>query len=55
MNVLYSQNSNDSGVGIVSQNFTDPGFDIYDSNGADDFVVPAGHKWAIQAVVVTGA
>jgi hypothetical protein len=54
LQILYSQNSNDSGVGIVSQNFTDPGFDIYDSQGADDFVVPAGTKWLIKGVIATG-
>jgi len=51
---LYSQNDNDAGVGIVSQDFTDPGFDIYDSNGADDFVVPAGHVWSVKGIAVTG-
>src|SRR6185437_7420966 len=33
----YSQRDNDNGVGIVSQNFLDSGFSIYDAAGADDF------------------
>lgn len=51
--VLWDQTSGDSGVAIVSQDFTDPGFDIYDSQGADDFVVPAG-GWHIKAIQVIG-
>jgi hypothetical protein len=51
---LYTQNDNDALVGIVSQDFTDAGFDIYDSNGADDFVVPAATTWQIQGVRITG-
>jgi len=50
---LYSQNDNDAGVGIVSQNF-EVSLDAYDSASADDFVVPAGFQWGIQQVVVTG-
>jgi uncharacterized membrane protein len=50
---LYDQNDNDSGVGISSQNF-ESAFDAYDDQGADDFVVPAGHKWVIKTVSVTG-
>jgi hypothetical protein len=41
-------------VGIISQNFLDQGFSIYDSSGADDFVVPEGETWTIQTVDVTG-
>jgi len=54
MSVLYDQNNNDAGVGIVSQDFTDSGFDIYDSNGADDFTVPAGATWRVGAIGVGG-
>lgn len=50
---LYDQNSNDSGVGIVSQNF-EASFDAYDSQGADDFAVPVGSCWKIKEVDVTG-
>lgn len=35
----YSNYRNDSGNGVVSQNFSDAGFDIYDSNAADSFTV----------------
>jgi hypothetical protein len=52
--VLYAQQSNDSGVGIVSQDFGDPGFDVYDAQGADDFTVPAGQTWTVKIVGVTG-
>jgi hypothetical protein len=54
LQILYSLNTNDSGVGIISQNFTDSGFDIYDSQGADDFIVPTGTKWLVKAVIATG-
>ena len=56
LSVLYNQNNNDSGVGIVSQDFTDAGgsFDIYDSQGADDFVVNGTIGWLVQGVAVTG-
>lgn len=35
----YSNLHNDTGIGIVSQNFTDAGYDIYDSYGAVPFAV----------------
>ncbi len=50
---LHDQNSDDSGVAAVSTNFTHD-FDSYDSYGADDFTVPAGHKWRIKQVEVSG-
>lgn len=49
---LYDQNSDDSGVAVISTNFFD--FDSFDSYGADDFTVPAGHKWKIKQVEVAG-
>jgi hypothetical protein len=52
--ILYNQNDNNASVGIVSQNFGDPGFDIYDAQAADDFAVPAGQTWTITSVFVTG-
>src|SRR6266496_6864515 len=52
--ILWNQNNNDTGVGITSQIFTDPGFDVYNGSGADDFVVPAGQRWLVQGVAVTG-
>ena len=52
--VLYDQTANDSGNGIVSQNFEST-FDAYDAQGADDFVVPAGKTWKVTEVDVAGA
>jgi hypothetical protein len=51
--VLYDQHGTDSGIGIVSQNF-ESSFDAYDSQAADDFVVPGGEKWRVREVDVTG-
>jgi hypothetical protein len=52
--ILYNQNSNDEGIAIISQNFTSGSASAFDSQGADDFVVPAGHKWTVSEVDVTG-
>lgn len=52
--MLYNQNSNSTGVGLVSDNFTSGSFSTYDDNGADDFVVPTGKKWKVGEVDVTG-
>src|SRR5213593_50377 len=46
--VLFDQETGSTGVSIVSQDFTDAGFDAYDALGAGDFVVPSGHTWTIQ-------
>jgi hypothetical protein len=51
---LYDQNSDDAGVAVISEDFSH-GFDSFDSYGADDFTVPAGHKWRIREVEVSGA
>jgi len=51
--ILYDQSSNDSGIGIVSQNF-ESSFDIYDAMAADDFTVPKGSKWKISEVDAFG-
>jgi len=51
--VLYDQNNNDDGIGIVSQNF-ESSFDQYDAQAADDFTVPGGAKWKVKEVDVTG-
>ena len=51
---LYDQNTNDSGVGLVSDNFDSGSFPSYSDQGADDFKVPKGHKWIVQEVDVTG-
>jgi hypothetical protein len=50
--VLYDQNNNDAGVGIVSQNF-EAAFDIYDSQGADTVKIKQTLVKANE-VVVTG-
>ena len=52
--VLYDQDNGftDSGSAIVSQRFG-PGFHMYDSQAADDFVVPSG-GWTIHEVDVVG-
>jgi hypothetical protein len=53
--ILYNQNSNDEGIAIVSQNFTSGSQGTaFDSQGADDFVVPVGHVWTVTEVDVTG-
>jgi hypothetical protein len=51
---LYDQNSNDSGSGIVSDNFDSGSFPSYTDQAADDFTVPSGHKWIVGEVDVTG-
>lgn len=52
--ILFQNGTDDTGIGIVSQDFTDSGFDIYDAQGADDFKVPKGHTWKIKEVDATG-
>jgi hypothetical protein len=51
--ILYSQNDNDQGVGISSQNF-EASLDPFDDAAADDFTIPAGMRWIVRAVIVTG-
>lgn len=50
-NVLYDQNSN-FGTAISSQNSS---YSSYSTAAADDFVIPAGRKWKVAEVDVTGA
>ena len=52
--VLYTQVDNDSGIGVVSQDF-ETANDGFDSEGADDFVVPPGVTWAVMSVTANGA
>jgi len=52
---LYDQTDNDTGVGIVSDNFDSGSFDSFDNQGADDFTVPSGHKWVVSEVDAPGA
>jgi S-layer homology domain len=51
--VLYSQNDNASGSGPVCQDFETVN-DSFDSEGADDFVVPSDASWQINSVTATG-
>lgn len=53
LKMLYNQNSNSTGVGLVSQNFSKTD-STYDATGADDFVVPAGKHWKVKEVDVSG-
>jgi hypothetical protein len=51
---LYNQNSNPTGLGIVSQNFTSGTYSNDNAEGADDFVVPDNTRWQITEVDVSG-
>jgi hypothetical protein len=51
--VLFDQTTDDSGIGIVSQTFEST-YSVYDSQGADDFVVPSGKTWTVSEVDVYG-
>jgi hypothetical protein len=54
--VLYDQYDNATvtpPVDITSQDF-EPDFDAFDTQAADDFVVPAGETWNIEEVDVLG-
>jgi hypothetical protein len=53
LKVLYSQNSNNGGTGIVSQQFGSSYPQLF-SQGADDFIVPTGSTWKVKEVDVTG-
>jgi hypothetical protein len=53
LKVLWDQRDGDSGIGIVAQNF-EVSFDAYDSQAADDFVVPEGETWVLKAIEVQG-
>ena len=52
--VLYDQYDFLAISNISSQNF-EPAYDQYDSQAADDFVVPGGQTWLINEVDVAGA
>ena len=52
--VLYDQTDNPGANSITSQDF-EAGFDIYDNQAADDFVVPAAVFWFVSQVEVAGA
>jgi hypothetical protein len=53
LTTLYDQTSDELSSTIGSQNFGAT-YSQYDDAAADDFVVPAGHKWAIKEVDVAG-
>ena len=50
---LYDQNNEVNGVAVISSDDDDV-WSAYSSSGADDFLVPQGHKWKVQQVEVTG-
>ncbi|MEO5952863.1 MAG: kelch repeat-containing protein, partial [Chloroflexia bacterium] len=50
---LYDQYNNDAGVGTSSQDF-EPGFDNFDDQVGDDFVIPAATTWTINEVDLAG-
>ena len=47
---LYDQNRDPAGASVFSEHFGSG----YDTQGADDFAVPAGHTWVVKEVDVTG-
>lgn len=51
--VLFDQTDNASGNGAPDQDF-EAAYDVYDAEGADDFVVPGGTAWEIQQVSTPG-
>jgi hypothetical protein len=51
--VLYTQLDSASGNGAPDQDF-EASFDAYDSEGADDFVVPAGLVWQVTTINTVG-
>lgn len=52
--VLYSQIDNPAGNGVPDQDF-EAGYDIYDADAADDFVVLAGpDNWSVTQVFTPG-
>ena len=56
LDVLYDQCTDTtefSANAITSQNF-EASFDAFDSEGADDFVVPTGETWTINEVIALG-
>jgi cell division septation protein DedD len=51
--VLYDQYDNASAIGTLSATFTD--FPDFNSDLADDFVVPTGQTWNVQSIDADGA
>ena len=56
LTILYNQINNQGGVSLLSQDFTDAGFDIYDSYLADDFSIPGSLTlgWKVQGMRAVG-
>jgi hypothetical protein len=56
LTILVNQIGSAGVYSILSQDFTDPGFDIYDSQLADDFTVPSTlvHGWKVQGMRAVG-
>jgi VWFA-related protein len=54
-NVLWNQIDRGSNNVTSSENRLDPGGAPFVTEGADDFVVPAGARWAVDGVDVQGA
>ena len=52
--MLYSQNSNSTGVGLASMNFTSGSITNENSYGADDFIVPKKTTWTVTEVDAAG-
>ena len=50
--VLYDQDDNASVIGTLSATFTD--FPTFNSDLADDFVVPTGQTWNVQSIDADG-
>jgi len=53
--ILYEQLANLSAEGGVSSQDFETGYDNYDAEGADDFVVPAGETWTINEIAILGS
>jgi hypothetical protein len=53
LTVLYDQNNSFANLDILSQNF-ETQYVLSDAQAADDFTVPAKHKWHVQEIDVTG-
>ena len=51
--ILYEQTDNASGNGAPDQDF-EAAFDVYDSMGADDFIVTNGAGWVVTGVDTVG-
>jgi hypothetical protein len=50
---IWKNPTDDSGTGVVSQNF-EAAYDAFDAQAADDFKIPTGEIWKITEIDVTG-